>query len=235
MSALSFFGVLSNLKETQYICASLSIHQNIIKFLKSDNFALVQMTIRVLISLSSSSFGGELKGLEKAIKPLFSLCDSNNNKVGFFGVEPLVCISNILISPDSWKSAIPFIEKLFNLFEIPEFTEIALLITYRIVSAAEFSLSSDSNSNIIDDKASLFNNKKILHSFIEKSRKKLTSLNNDLLISILLCFAEVESSCTFLKEEQIVDVIDEIIFQCSIDDPRRPKLLRIHSYLSIHD
>lgn len=231
MAALSLFGVLSNLRETHYICASLSIHNNIIKFLKSDNSAVIKMTIRVLISMSSSSFGGELKDLSKAIKPLFSLCDTNNSKFGLFGIEPLVCISNILLFPDSWKSAIPFIEKLINLYDIPEFTEIAFLITYRIVSAAEFSLSVSSSEEVV----SLFDNKKIIHSFVEKTKKKLTSTNNDLLISILLCFSEVESSCSFLKEEQIVDIIDEIIFQYSINDIRRPKLLRIHSYLSIHD
>ena len=127
------------------------------------------------------------------------------------------------------------------MYEIPEFTEIAFLITYRIVRAAEFSLSLKSSqmtndvNNDDDEKLSLFNNKKIIHSFVEKTRKSLKSLNNDLLISILLCFAEVESSCSFLKDEQIVDIIDEIIFQCSINDIRRPKLLRIHSYLSIHD
>lgn len=225
LSALSLFGVLSNLRDTQYICLSLSVHQSIIQFLKSDNFAIVQTTIRVLISMTSSSFGGELKGLSKAIKPLFLLgCDTKKK----FGSEPLVCIANILIFQNHWKSAIPFIEKLFDLYEIPDFCEIALLITYRIVSAAEFSITEESDPEE-DDSENLFSNQKILKAFIEKSRK---ILDNKLLISILLRLAEVKSSCDFLKKEQIVDLIDEIIFQCSIDDVRRPKLLRIHSYLS---
>lgn len=224
LSVLSLFGVLTNLTTTQSLCNELNIPNLIITFLSSKNDKIIQMTIRVLITISSVSSGNEMIGLSSAIRPLFLLC-SNKVNLKKFGKEALCCVSNLIRYGKGWTYCLEFLDQLFELYDDDELSKIVILITYRIFNEASYSIANN-------EECSIFSNQKLINEFIDRTRDKLIGVNNDILIGIILVFSKTEPTRNFLIQKNIIDVIDKMIYQCSIDDKRRPNLLRIHSYLA---
>ncbi|OHT13302.1 TKL family protein kinase [Tritrichomonas foetus] len=211
VSALNFFGVLSNIKETRNICVELSIHTYIIRLLESQNIPLVQLAIRVLISLSSCSI--KLEGISAAIEPLMNVCESRK-----LGIEPLSCLANILAHVGQWDINSTFVLKLLDLVDHIELCKMALLSINRIITNPYTSR--------------VFKKKKVILKFFQKTKDLFIQQDNEILISILLYLAAIKKARIFIRDLGVIDIVDEIILQCKITDPRRPNLLRIHSYLA---
>lgn len=209
--ALRLIGTFSTTIEGAMMMDEWGITNNVAEIMKTgsdDKKALAMMTMAAM-----SAAIPDAKAMLDSIPTFFSLCDN-------FGEYPLMCISNITVDPKCAAACVPFLKKLLGLLKNTDHTtrQRSLATIHRILITPEASFILDDRANIVE----------LISATFEFWNSEDANILSDIFDSV----SAVSVPCSVMQQNGMLDVIVSRLKSCKINDPMRPKLIRIKSRLT---
>lgn len=212
--AIRLAGVLCGTISGASLLKKWNIMSKVSTLLESENEELNQLAFKAITALSSVDPAAGV--LHDIIPLLFTRCDDLT-----YDYYPLICISNITCVPDNAVECIPFIPNLFSFINGTDDIAIqrAVVALHRIVMIPE------SNETLCQQD--------FLDRFYEASIDLFATEHAPILYEIFEKLSILPQSRKVLKEKGLDEIIEQYMTSLSLNNPCRPKLIRIHSRLAI--
>lgn len=180
---------------------------------KSDNEEIRSLSVMCMAAMSAAI--PDAKVMLDSVETFFEM-----SRISNFGVYPLICISNVTVDPNCAAACVPFLRDLLNLLKNGDKNtrKRALSTIHRILITPEA-------SDILDDKTNII---ELIKSTFEFWKTDDASILSDIFDSV----SAVSVPCKVMMENGMLDVIVQKLKSCKINDPMRPKLIRIKSRLT---
>lgn len=212
--ALRIIGVLVSSISGAEILSTWNVIPRVAEFISSDNEDLSKLSIMVLTSLSAAI--PDSNALYQSISMLVK-CIKNP----IYGSYPSICLSNITVVP---KNAIECVKYLPDILDVIE-TDIsdgtlqqrAIVTVHRIILTPE-------NSKALESPD-------LIKKFLRCVDKLWNGKHSMILFSIVESLSIYEKPCLILKENGMLEIINNKLKECQISDPNRPKFIQIRARL----
>jgi hypothetical protein len=209
-AAVRLAGVLANTVEGAAMLDEWHTAARIARLLSARDHDLANLALMCLAAISAAN--PESPVMQKIIPDLFTTAKSSGHA--------LICLANLVVDADNAVAAIPFLPNLLVQMKNSEKSEVrrALIIFYRImltgdgIQALSSSVLRDRVFDVIDD---------------------LWSTEHcPLVIDLLEILSSHSDVCRWLNSRGILDKVKTKLAISQINDPNRPKFIRIRSRLS---
>lgn len=210
--ALRIIGILASSIEGVKFLNKITKLENIVKLINSDNRTISQLAVMSIAALSSSMPDSGI--FLDTIPLLFkhncfeekALCDYALN-----------CISNSSIVPSNSVACIPYFKRILELLMTNEQTTKykVLLTIHRIMS--------------VPQAKSLFENEENIKILLHNTQQLWGNENVIILLEIFELLLFSDAFCRVLKSEGILEKLDNELENCSSNDIKRVKCIRIRS------
>jgi hypothetical protein len=211
-AAISMAGVLSKMAETAPVVEDWGLQELIVAKLSSPDARIVTLALQQILAMSAIL--PDTRGLSQAVLPLFQLLEA-----GKYGNYPILCIENLTVIPENAAIAAKFLKFILNLVDHqPDIAQDAIVILHRIVIAPESAQWMDQSD--------------IAEKFIETMKNKWKENDMALMTAMLYHFASLPIPCKIMKENGVIEMVNDALAHQKFDDINRPQLLRIRSHLS---
>lgn len=212
--AVRLVGILASTMTGADLLEQWDIMKMVALLLSSENEELNHLAVMAMTAVSAAAPDSSI--MLDSIPLLFGKC--NDPSIGYY---PLICLSNITVDPRNAAACVPYIPNLFQFIEFGDriSAQRALVTLHRIVMVPEVDEFIQSNPEIISE-------------FYQVVTNIWESEHAPILIGIIETLTANQTACQLLNEHGILDIIKQKLASCQMNDPNRPKFIRIRSRLT---
>jgi hypothetical protein len=210
--AVRLVGVLASTLSGSALLEEWDVMLHVGRLLNSENQELNHLAVMALTAMSAAS--PDSQAMLESIPLLFEAC-----KDASFGFYPLICLSNITVDPLSAAACVPHLPELFVHFkdENPLSVQRAIVTIYRVLVSPEAVES--------------FEKPEVIKCFLDAGDELWTSEHAPIFFDIIETLTANSVVCGNLKACGIMDSVKSMLASCQLNDPNRPKFIRIRARL----
>jgi serine/threonine protein kinase len=207
-AAIRLIGVLANSLAGSEFLDRLGIFEKVLPFVRAENRELSGLAVMAFTAMSAACPGSEV--MLKSIPVLFEA--ARDQAHGHF---TLICLANMVVDSANAIVCLPFITDVFVQME-REVKE-AFVIFQRMLLTTEG--------------IAAFLNSELKPRFFELQKKLWDSDQASILIDVIERLTVNQELCQIMNNQGLVQCVKEKLNACQINDPNRPKFIRIRSRL----
>ena len=210
--AVRLVGVLASTMSGADLLDQWEVMGKVAGLLSSENEELSHLAVMAMTAMSAASPDSPV--MLDSIPLLFEKCMDPS-----FGFYPLICLSNITVDPLNAAACVPYISHLFPHLEYGDRVSIqrALVTLHRILLSPEATAAVE--------------NQEIIDSLFQSFSNLWESEHSPILFGIVETLTGTPKICSILKEKGMIDLVKKKLLSCQLNDPNRPKYIRIRARL----
>ena len=212
--AIRIVGVLASTMSGASILEKWGTMPKVAALMSSKNDEFAKLAVMSLSALSATSPDSQV--MHDSIPRLFDAC-----KDPLFEYYPLVCLSNITADPSNAIECASYIGDILDSILSTEndrfYIQRAIVTLQRIIMTPEA--------------ARFLENQDIINMLMDCIKLLWESEHSPILFSIIENLTQIPPVCTLLKKSGLADLIKDKLDKCLVNDPNRPKFIRIKARL----
>ncbi|OHT01757.1 TKL family protein kinase [Tritrichomonas foetus] len=210
--AVRLVGVLASTMSGADLLDQWEVMGKVASLLSSENEELNHLAVMAMTAMSAASPDSSV--MLESIPLLFEKCMDPS-----FGFYPLICLSNITVDPINAAACVPYIAHLFPHLEYGDrvSTQRALVTLHRILMAPEA-------ADAVQDQG-------VIDGLFQAVTNLWESEHSPILFGIVETLTGIQGVCEQLQQKGMVDVVKKKLLSCQLNDPNRPKYIRIRARL----
>lgn len=213
--AIRLVGVLASTMSGSQILEEWGTMEKVAGFMTNANDIFSRLSVMAMASMSATCPDSNV--MHEAIPQLVNVVKDPN-----FEGYPLICLSNITVVPRNALECAKYIREILEcalMYRDDRFaTQRALVTVYRIV------MTPDVGEFLIQDPETI-------DIFLECVATLWDTEHAPILFSIVENLTQIPALCSNLKDSTLTELIQQNLDKCSINDPNRPKFIRIKATL----
>ena len=180
--------------------------------LSSENQDLTHLALMAITAMSAASPDSDV--MLQTIPLLFEA-----SKDSSFGFYPLVCISNLTVDPRNAAACLPYLSELISYIQDGDriSKQRAIVSFRRIITTPEA--------------ANVVTTFEIIQAFLQATGSLWNGEHAPLLFDVIVSLTTYPETCPILKSLGMLDIVKERLASCHLNDPIRPKYIRIKARL----
>lgn len=211
--AVRLVGVLASTMSGADLLEQWEIMGMVSNLISSENEEINHLALMAITAMSAVIPDAPV--MLSTIPTLFDKCQDPS-----FGFYPLICISNITVDSSNAAACVPYIMHLLAYIEGYDkiSTQRSLVALHRTLMAPEASAVIDGNVEIIDE-------------FLKVVNNLWESEHAQIIFGIIETLTRIPFACKKLDEKGVTKIVINKLKYSQINDPIRPKYIRIKSRL----
>ncbi|EAX95412.1 TKL family protein kinase [Trichomonas vaginalis G3] len=213
--AIRIVGVLASTMSGSQILEKWGTMEKVAELMDNANDIFPHLAVMAMASMSATCPDSNV--MHEAIPKLIGVVKDPNYE-GY----PLICLSNITVVPRNARECAKYIKTILEcclMYQDDRFaTQRSLVTVYRIV------MTPDVGDYLLQDPETI-------EIFMECVKTLWDTEHAPILFSIIENLTQIPNICSSLKDSTLVQLIQQNLDKCSINDQNRPKFIRIRATL----
>lgn len=211
--AVRLVGVLASTMGGAELLEQWDVMGSVASLLKSENQELEHLAVMAMTAMSAASPDSPV--MHESIPLLFAACRDPS-----FGFYPLICLSNITVDPINAAACVEYLPDLFAYMQSEDRITVqrAVVTMFRILDAPE-AVKAMQNPDFMND-------------FLQATSALWESEHAPILFDIIETLAANPEACRLLRDSGMAELVQGKLVSCQLNDPNRPKFIRIRARLS---